>query len=180
MDKQLTLSLLHDATVLGDIHYYDVCKVPVGKVTIAYNNDPGYFEVDHETQTMVEIPLMPANGWSYIPWDWEIIKPFLDHYSLTPTWIDCNYTWGWFDKGTRTWTGAVGKVLNCDTKFLLKLLFRLRGMRQTWQWLILPAPMAGPRLLCVHMQSAMSLATGGHDTPRRQLDSGTWLICFNL
>ena len=47
---------------------------------------------------------------SLFPYDWEIIKPFLDHYTLTPTWIDCNRIWGVFDEETGTWTGAVGKV----------------------------------------------------------------------
>ena len=114
-DHQLTLSLLHDATVRGDIHYYDVCKV-ADPVTIAYNNDfSAMFVVDPETQTMVEYPVMPVKGWySDIPWDWEIIKLFLDHYSLSPTWIDCNYTWGWLDEETGSWTGAVGKVRNCN------------------------------------------------------------------
>ena len=114
-DKQLTLSLLHDSTIRGDIHYYDVCKV-VDSVTIAYINDVGIFEVDPETQTMLETPpMMPVTGQtSFIPKDWEIIKTFLDHYSLTPTWIDCDYTWGWLDEETGTWTGAVGKVRNCN------------------------------------------------------------------
>ena len=110
-DNQLNLTLFHGATVGNDIHYYDVCKVSVGKVTIAYNTDPGWFEVDHETQTVVEYPVRPVKGISsYIAWDWELIKPFLYHYNLTPTWIDCNFTWGMLDKETGTWTGAVGKV----------------------------------------------------------------------
>ena len=106
-DKQLTLSLLHDSTIRGDIHYYDVCKV-VDSVTIAHNNDEFNFEVNNETQTMVELPVLPVTGWySYIPREWEIIKTFLDHYSLTPTWIDCNYDWGFGN-------GLVGKVRNCN------------------------------------------------------------------
>ena len=109
---QLTLSLLHDATVRSDIHYYDACKV-ADSVTIAFNNELGNFEFDTETQTMVEYPVSPVNGWfSNIPKDWEIIKPFLDHYSLTATWIDCNSTRGWLDEETGTWTGAVGLVRN--------------------------------------------------------------------
>ena len=114
LDHQLTLSLLHDATVRGDIHYYDVCKV-ADSVTIAFNNEYWNFEVDPETQTMVEYPVRPVNGWySYIPKDWEIIKPFLDHYSLTPTWIDCDGISGIFDDDIGAWTGAVGKVRNCN------------------------------------------------------------------
>ena len=80
-------------------------------VTIAYNNEPGNFEVDPESQNMYENERIPVKGWrSCIPMDWEIMKPFFDHYSLTPTWIDCHYTWGWLDEETGSWTGAVGKV----------------------------------------------------------------------
>ena len=74
LDHQLTLSLLHDATVRGDIHYYDVCKV-ADSVTIAYNN---YWKVGHGgfgvwlawragiTSTMWEIPASPVKGFSKI------------------------------------------------------------------------------------------------------------------
>ena len=113
LDRQLTLSLLHDATVRGDIHYHDVCKV-ADSVTIAHKHVPFAFEIDPETQTMVEYPVLPMEGWSHIPWEYEIIKPFLDHYSLNPTWIDCNYTSGMLDEETGTWTGALGKVRNCN------------------------------------------------------------------
>ena len=114
MVSQLTLSLLRDATVRGGIHYHDVCKV-ADSVTIAYNNDYGQrFEVDPDTQTMVEYPVRPFKGlYSYIPRQWEIIKPFLDLNSLTATWIDCHYSWGRLYEETGTWTGAVGKVKNC-------------------------------------------------------------------
>ena len=118
LDKQLTLTLLPDATVFGDIHFYDICKVSGGKVNIAYNNftNPPFFAVSMETKTMVEILRLP--GFSNIAWDWEIIKSFLDHHSLTPTWIYCGQVWGALDKETGTWTGAVGKVrpINCQGK----------------------------------------------------------------
>ena len=69
---------------------------------------PGLFEVDNETQTMVEFPVMPMDGMSvYIPYDWEIIKPFLDHYSLTPSWIDF---WG-LDDETVTWSDVADWVV---------------------------------------------------------------------
>ena len=109
-DNQLTMSLLHNATVRGDIHYYDLCKV-ADSVTIAYDYERGFFEVDPETQTLVEFPVVPLDGWwMYIPIHWEIIVPFLDHYSLTPTWIDNHRTWSNLDEETGAWTGAVGKV----------------------------------------------------------------------
>ena len=117
LDNQLTLSLLHDATVTGDLHYYDVCKV-ADSVNIAYNERPVMFEVekDDETMTMVETPaVMPVEGWySFIPYDWEIIKAFLDQHNLTPIWIDCEQDWGVLDEETGTWTGAVGMVIICS------------------------------------------------------------------
>ena len=42
--------------------------------------------------------------------DYEILKSFFQNNYINPTWIDCNYTWGWFDNETGHWTGAVGKV----------------------------------------------------------------------
>ena len=117
-DNQLTMSLLHNATVRGDIHYYDLCKV-ADSVTIAYDHQRGFFEIDQETQTLVEFPLVPADGWwLFIPIHWEIIKPFLDHHSLNSTWIDCNSIWGMLDEETEAWTGAVGKVTNLILNFL--------------------------------------------------------------
>ena len=64
---------------------------------------------------MVEYTLIPEKGvLSQMALDWEIIKPFFDHYSLTPTWVNCNNTYGVLDEETGTWTGAVGKVRNCN------------------------------------------------------------------
>ena len=118
LDHQLTLSMFHDGTVRGDIHFYDVCKV-ADSVTIAYNSWPSEFGLDQEAQTMLEYPVIPVSGWYLqIPYDWEIIKPFLDHYSLTPTWIDCDGISGIFDDETGAWTGAVGKVRNCNISFI--------------------------------------------------------------
>ena len=148
-------------------------------VTIAFkSNSPWYFKVDTETQTIVEHPVRPVNGWySNIPWDWEIIKSFLDHYSLTPTWIDCDP--GLLDEETGTWTGAVGMVRICILTYY-KNSFRLRGMRQTGLFLYFPTPLAGTRLLCVIMLSCLSLFTGGHNILRRELSSGTSPTCFTL
>ena len=85
----------------------DLCREK--RVNIAYNNDPGFFEV-HETGEMVQYPNNQGTLYSYIPWDWEIIQTFFKNYDIIPVWINCNYTWGWYDEESRKWTGAVGKV----------------------------------------------------------------------
>ena len=60
---------------------------------------------------MIEYPVYPVTGeYDKIPWDYEILSSFFENYHITPTWINCYYTWGVFDEETGHWTGAVGKV----------------------------------------------------------------------
>ena len=59
---------------------------------------------------MVENELDPRELFSQIPWDWEILSSFVERNNLFVNWIDCNYTWGWYDDDTGKWTGAIGKV----------------------------------------------------------------------
>ena len=94
----------------SDKKYKYICQKPQHNATIAYNNDPGYFEVDSDGN-LVEFPVKPVTGEEdYIPYEYEILKPFFEIYNITPTWVDCNFTWGLFDEETGHWTGAVGKV----------------------------------------------------------------------
>ena len=112
LDHQLTLSLLHDATVRGDIHYYDVCKV-ADSVTIAFHNTRGVFEVYLSIQSMVWYPPDPQRGRSYIPWNWELIAPFLTHNNLKSTWIVTDRKDFGFVEETGTFRGIKGKVKRC-------------------------------------------------------------------
>ena len=87
----------------------DLCREK--RVNIAYNNDPGYFEVNDKTGDMVRYPVFPITGLSdYIPWEWETLESFFINYNIVPVWINCHYTWGWYDEEAGKWTGAVGKV----------------------------------------------------------------------
>ena len=97
----------------NNIKYKDICQEPSHNATIAYNYEPEYFEVDSDGD-LVERPVEPITGeYDQIAFDYEILNPFFENYHITPTWIDCNYTWGWFDEETGHWTGAVGKVKWC-------------------------------------------------------------------
>ena len=87
-------------------------------------------------------------GWSNIPFDWEIIQPFLDHYSLTATWIDCNYTWGRLDEETGTWTGALGKVRNCNLYTIYPNAFQIESNEADW---------ATPNFGCTYGRSTVAL-----------------------
>ena len=73
----------------------DLCREK--RVNIAYNNDPGYFEVDDGTGEMVKYPVRPVNGeMSIIPYDWEILDSFFINHDIVPVWINCYSTWGWY------------------------------------------------------------------------------------
>ena len=103
--------LFENGTINGDLNYKDVCKEE-HDIRIANNNKPQWFEIDNITNTMVEYPYwMPiADGWSEKLYDRDILKSFFANYNIKPTWINCNYTWGWFDDETGQWTAAVGQV----------------------------------------------------------------------
>ena len=84
----------------------DLCREK--RVNIAYNNYRWIFGVNDETGEMVRYPVTPAFE-AYI-YDWEILDSFFNIHDIVPVWINCNFTWGWYDEGSGKWTGAVGKV----------------------------------------------------------------------
>ena len=110
-----------DGTVRGNLKYKDYCphtkeaaEPEKQEINIAFNNDGIYFKVHNDTNTMKEFSLWwtlrESEKHPYISMDWEILRIFFDNYNINPTWINCNFTWGWFDEETGKWTGAVGKV----------------------------------------------------------------------
>ena len=102
------LLLLKNATVNWNLGFNDVCKEK--HVYVAYNNEQGVFEVSNITGKMVEKPVEPYVGYWKIAWEWEIQAAFFKTYNIKPIWLNCNYTWGWLDNVTNTWTGAVGMI----------------------------------------------------------------------
>ena len=78
-------------------------------INVAYNNEPGLFEIVNNS--MFEwrdyYGLIDESS-SRIPYNFEILEIFFKNRYIN--WINCNYTWGWYDDETGRWTGAVGKV----------------------------------------------------------------------
>ena len=107
----LKLQLFYSGTVRGNLHFYDLCKV-VNRVKIAYINST--IQIDSATNTVILPPThypLPIKGWNaQISFDFEIIGEFLRYHNIIPTWIDCHYTFGWYDEESGKWTGEVGKV----------------------------------------------------------------------
>ena len=122
------LIMTKDGTEARNRKYQDVCPVateaaePKNEVRVAYNNEPLTFLVNNDTNTMKEfplwVPLHESEQAPYIPGDWEILKIFFDNNNLQPVWINTDYTWGWYDEETGSWTGGVGQV-----RLLLSYLF---------------------------------------------------------
>ena len=101
-----------NGTTKDNLQYKDLCKEE-NHVRIAYNSEKLIFEIDDITNTMVEYdfpPLVFKDEYSQFSYEFEILKSFFLKYNIKPTWINCNYTWGWFDDEARHWTGAVGQV----------------------------------------------------------------------
>ena len=120
------LMISHDGSVNRNLKYNDVCTASkidseqeFIRINIAYNNRPGWFEVDDDTQTMVEYPLYHmisrSKEYSYVSFTWEILKFFFKHNNIIPNWLNCHWNWGWFDEEKGEWTGAMGKVWNLHT-----------------------------------------------------------------
>ena len=100
-----------NGTTKDNIQYKDLCEEE-HHVRIAYNNMGGTFEIGNFTNSMVEYPhyISVIEELGYLPYDFEILGSFFSKFNIIPTWINCNYTWGWFDNEAGHWTGAVGQV----------------------------------------------------------------------
>ena len=85
-------------------------------INVAYNDDPLFFEIVDNSMYAYPVNIKEGGYVSNIPWDFEILEVFFENKIII--WINCDYTWGWYDDETGKWTGAVGKVKM--TIFLLK------------------------------------------------------------
>ena len=109
------MMIFHNGTTKDNQQYKNLCKEE-HHARIAYNNVEPWFAVDKITNTMVEVPRYMGKSWGLIQQygqyshDYEILKSFFSKFNIKPTWINCNFTFGWFDYEAGHWTGAVGQV----------------------------------------------------------------------
>ena len=117
------MMIFKNGTAKDDLQYKDLCKEE-HEVRIAYNNDIN-FKIDNITNSMVEFPVWTSiiEEWGQISHEDAIIKSFFSKFNIKPTWINCNYTWGWFDNETEHWTGAVGQVEIINKYKIFEVLF---------------------------------------------------------
>ena len=105
------MMIFKNGTTKDNLQFNDLCNEE-HEVRIAYNNEWRTFEIGNKRNTMVEYPY-----WTPIVWEWgqisheyTILKSFFSKFNIKPTWINCNFTFGWFDYEAGHWTGAVGQV----------------------------------------------------------------------
>ena len=89
--------------------YKDVCGGEKRKVNIGYYNHKDIIKV--ENNELQEYPKGLSHkrhlSSSYI---WEIFTKFFSIHNIEPNWLNCNFTWGWYDEDLGGWTGCMGKV----------------------------------------------------------------------
>ena len=98
-DKAFKLILFNNGTVSKTISYEDICIKHFVNARVAYPTY-GVFQVDNETNTMIEQDIYPIHGeFSKMVWTWEILKPLLLNRNILVTWIPCQTEY-WDESGT--------------------------------------------------------------------------------
>ena len=100
--------------VSKNIRYQDLCSERFA-ISVAYNDEPRMFEVENNSMVDLREKYGHTHGdlvgkYGYTAEDDEILSMFFLNNHIIINWIDCNYTYGWFDYEKGKWTGAVGKV----------------------------------------------------------------------
>ena len=110
------LLLLKSATVNWNLGFDEVCKDK--HVYAAYQELKDIFEVDDEGE-MVKIQYPHYVGYWNIAMEWEIQAAFFKSNSITPHWINANYTWGSLNETTGQWSGGVGLIQRDEADYTL-------------------------------------------------------------
>ena len=123
------LIMSDNESVSNNIRYQDLCTDKV-VINIAYNEEPSVLEIVNNSMLELSKKYGDLHGdwvgkYSSILYDDEILSKFFLHYNIIVQWINCNYTWGWFDYDSGKWTGAVGKVNYSEYNFKTVFHFML-------------------------------------------------------
>ena len=91
--------------------YKEICSGEPKKVNLGYKSET-WFQV--ENNSLVHIPRKLKENihgiYSFMSKDWEVLSKFFVIYNIEPNWLDCGFSWGWYDEELGGWTGCVGKV----------------------------------------------------------------------
>ena len=111
---EVTSRIIHNVLISKEISYKsykEICSGEPKKVNLGYNNDYDILKV--ENNTLMPYPPLGAHfpgERSTLSYNWEVLSKFLALYNIEPNWLDCGFSWGWYDEDKGRWTGCVGKV----------------------------------------------------------------------
>ena len=112
---QVNSNTTHDVLISKEVSwksYREICNGEPRKVNLGYLIDPSGVEI--ENNSLLHSPRGPKNYmYGHSPemaLDWEVLSMFFSIYNMEPNWLDCNYTYGWYDEDLGGWTGCIGKV----------------------------------------------------------------------
>ena len=115
---QVNSNTTHDVLISKEVNWKsskEICNGEPRKVNLGYVNekdehDP--FEI--QNNSLVHFPREPKNYmYGHSPemaLNWEVLSMFFSIHNIEPNWLDCNYTYGWYDDELGGWTGCMGKV----------------------------------------------------------------------
>ena len=117
MKCEVTSNITHDVLTSNDVSYKtykEICSGEPKKVNLGFNND-FYWKVENNTlmpypKSCVDTNNCVHNDDAKMCKGWEILFKFHSIHNIEPNWLDCNYTWGWYDEDLKGFTGCVGKV----------------------------------------------------------------------
>ena len=111
------LLLLKNATVNRNFGFNDVCKEK--HVYVAYNSEPGNFEVSNITWEMVKYPVEPYVSYWHMTWEWEIQAEFFAYNNIKPVWLNGNFNWGTLNETTGQWDGTTGMIQRDEADYAI-------------------------------------------------------------
>ena len=89
--------------------YKHVCRGEQKKVNLGYNNYP-FFKVENNNLIPDPEKRYPKGNHTLIAQDWEVLSTFFNIYQIVPTWLNCGFSWGYYDEEDGSWKGCIGKV----------------------------------------------------------------------
>ena len=90
--------------------YKEICGGEKIRVHLGYNNDKRYMKVEENKLLQKPLERSLKGVSSEISRNWEVLNKFFSVYNIEPIWLNCNYSWGWYDEEQGAWTGCMGKV----------------------------------------------------------------------
>ena len=107
-NTKFTLHMRDNGMVDNGKRWDDLCEKTID---VAYRNAPYFGVWNYKLIKFHTKPVHPASGIaSHIPYDYEILKTFLQIHKIFPYWINCGWENSVYDADTGKWTGQVGKV----------------------------------------------------------------------